>query len=231
MAGRGWIRRRARRALAFGSGLAAVAALTSAADEIAAQDYPLGVGVVQPRLDPDRPLYFYGPPSAGTDPALANPIDSVTFVAGDHFIGIGTAPPWFSPAGMKLDYDLLWMRAETLTRDWVEVEVNTMEPRPRMTPRTAWVARAAVDFHPWPDFLLRVHSVEATDAASNPLRHAPFDEADAVAGFGEQPLLPLALRGEWIQVESLDSTESDRTTGWLRWTRDGRMLVRFALLS
>ena len=191
----------------------------------------LGVGVVQPPIDPARPLYFYGAPHPGVDPRTAPPIDSVTFAAGDHFVGIATAPPWFAPEGLKLDYDLLWLRARTLTRSWIEVEVNAIDPRPRFVPETAWVARESVTFRPWTEFLLDVFSVETLDPDENPIRGAPRPDAEAVGDSSGRPLRPLAIRGDWIRVEAVEGTEADRAEGWIRWRGDGRLLVSFSMLS
>lgn len=189
------------------------------------------VGVVSPPLDPERPLYFYSAPEPSGDPGAATPFDSVTFAEGDHFVGIATAPPWFAPEGLKLDYDLLWMTAETLTRHWVEVVVNTMEPLPRMTPRTAWVSRADAQFRTWSEFLLEVYSVETIDPESNPLRDSPDGAAPGTGSTDNLPLRPLAIQGDWMRVEGADAQEVGLPTGWIRWRADGRLLVRFSLLS
>lgn len=213
----------------IGSGL--VAALIAGVSGISAQVAPASVGVVFPPIDPDRPLYFYGAPQPGDMPDTAVPIDSVTFVESDHFVDIATAPPWFVPGGLKLDYDFLWLTAETVTRDWVEVVVNTVEPRPRMIPRTAWVSRTDANFSTWTEFLLEVHSVETTDPESNPLRGVPDDSAAAVGTTDNISLRALAIQGDWMRVEEADAREVGLPTGWIRWRADGRLLVRFSLLS
>lgn len=191
----------------------------------------LGVGVVQPPIDPERPLYFYAIPRAGWGPETATPSDSVVFAADEHHVGISSAPPWFAPEGLKLDYDLLWLRARTLTRFWIEVEVNTLDPRPRFVPETAWVAREAVSFRPWSEFLLEVFSVETTGPADNPLRSGPAAEAEVVGDSSGLPLRPLALSGDWLRVEAVEGGETDRPRGWIRWRGDGVLLVSFSLLS
>lgn len=210
------------------AGMAAVAAPSSAR---AQPEGAAGVGIVQPTLDPERPLYFYPAPEPGGVPGGVQPTDSVTFAESPHFVGIATAPPWFAPEGMKLDYDLLWLRAETLTRNFIEVVVNAGEPRPRFTPRTAWVDRHAVHFRPWAEFLLDVYSVETLEPADNPLRSAPAMDAPERGPTIDLPLRPLAIQGEWMRVEGADAREVGLPTGWIRWWRDGRLLVSFSLLS
>jgi hypothetical protein len=191
----------------------------------------VGVGVVQPRIDPDRPLYFYGEPTPGGAPGGMQPMDSVTFVVGPHFIDIGYAPPWFAPETLKLDYDLLVLRAETLTRSWIEVVVNELDPRPRFIPRTVWVEREAVEFRPWSEFLLDVYSVEPLETSPNPLRSGPGDSFPIVAPTAGAQWHPIAVRGDWLQVDAVEAPEPGGPRGWIRWRRDERLLLRFSLLS
>lgn len=209
-----------------------VAALLAAAGPLHGQTgTPGGVGVVRPVLDAERPLRFFAAPAPGDAPATAEAVDSVTFATGDHAVEIATAPPWFAPEGLKLDYDLLWLRAETVTRDWIEVVVNSADPRPRFAPRTLWVAREAVHFEPWSTFLLTVFSVETLDPDTNPLRSSPSADAPAEESTATLPLRPLAIRGDWMRVEGADARELGLPRGWIRWWGDGRLLVSFSLLS
>ncbi len=212
-------------------GLRVVALLTGAAAVVLPRGLRAQVGIVQPYLDPERPLYFYPAPGPGDHPSVVTPTDSVTFAAGDHYVGIASAPPWFAPEGVKLDYDLLWLKAETLTRNFIEVEVNSLEPRPRFTPRTAWIAREAVRFRPWAELLLDVHSVEILDPVAHPLRTQPSPEAPPEGDAAGMPLRPLAIQGEWMQVEEAEGRESGLLRGWIRWWQDGRLLVSFSFLS
>lgn len=207
------------------------ALVTCAATIVLPRGLRAQVGIVHPHLDPERPLYFYPAPGPGDHPSVVAPMDSVTFQAGAHHVGIATAPPWFAPEGVKLDYDLLWLKAETLTRDYIEVEVNSLEPRPRFTPRTAWIAREAVRFRPWAELLLDVHSVEILDPVAHPLRSNPSAEASAEGDAAGIPLRPLAIQGEWMQVEEAEGRESGLLRGWIRWWQDGRLLVSFSFLS
>lgn len=186
---------------------------------------PLGAGMVKPRLAAGTTLHFYGVRDVTALPDQLMPQDSLTFGQGEHFVEIATAPPWFWPEVMKLDYNLLYLRAKTLSKSWLEVVVN------RDTGRTAWVSRHAVDFIHWPDFLLDVFAVELIDPANNPMRIKPLLHASPVALPPRAQLRPLAVQGDWLQVALLGEDGQSGQTGWIRWRKDERLLIRYSLLS
>jgi hypothetical protein len=193
---------------------------------------PLGLGLVQVHPSPDRPLYFYAlaPADVEGHPDAAAPADSLTFRQGEHHVEIATAPPWFVPEVLKLDYDVLFLRTVTLAHDWVEVVVNTSAELPRMTPRTMWVRREAVAFRPWVAFLLDVAAVEPLDLEANPVRTGPDDGA-AVLSEAWVPVRPLAVQGDWLLVSTLGLADRIPPAGWLRWRSGDRLLVAYAILS
>jgi hypothetical protein len=177
-------------------------------------DLPAGVGIAQVHPKPDGVLPFYAPPAPGEMPGDRPPIDVVRFSAGVPAVDIAEAPPWLVPDHLKMDYEIFYLRAVTLTRDWLEVIGNST------TGETVWIARADASFVPWPEFLIGVHSVEAFEGRTIEVRARPLDDSPlrrATAG----PLTALAARGEWLEVED----------GWLRWRRGDRLLLRYNPLS
>lgn len=208
-------------------GRAPVMLLDPASRATAEDDELLGVGIVRPRLLTGARLYFYNRPQHfDVLEDMETPVDSLVFGEGRHHVPIKYAPPWFLPEYMALDYDALLLRAVTVSRNWIEVVVNTSSPRPRMIPHTFWVAREQVDFSYWPEFLLHVSSIEVLDASATPLRQEPSDEA-RVLSFQSQPLLrPLAIQGYWMQVATVDNEAS---VGWLRWRDDNQLLLTYSL--
>lgn len=185
---------------------------------------PLGVGMVMPPLDPAQSLFFYGVPDLDMLPDALSPQDSVTFHEGPHSVDIATAPPWFVPATMKLDYGLLHLRAKTLTRYWIEVVVN------ERTGATRWVDRRAVRFEPWPVFLLNVVTVEVAGPQANPIRSGP-SQAAPVRAHTSALLRPLAVQGDWLRVGPSPLADEQVPTGWIRWREGGRLLITYSLLS
>ena len=185
----------------------------------------VGVGMAMPHLFDGHRLYFYGIPDFDQVPDDMTPIDSVVFAQGQQHVEITTAPPWFWPEVMKLDYDLLFLRAKTLSKNWVEVVVN------RETGRTGWIDRQAVRFVDWPQFLLDVHSIEILDPAANPIRIKPLDHASILAESPPIPLKVLAVQGSWLQILTDGVADRIAPTGWIRWRNGDELLISYSPLS
>jgi len=187
------------------------------------QEPVLGLGMASPIMELGV-LHFYGAPDMDQLPATFQALDSLTFAKGEHFTNITSAPPWFVPAHMKLDYDLLLLKMITLSRNWVEVEVNTFDGT------TRWVDRQELGIVFWPEFISTVNTVEIIDPETNPIRIKPLDHASVLADGADALLKPLAVRGEWLMVGTSELADRMPPTGWIRW-RDGvRLLVRYNLL-
>ncbi len=193
-------------------------------EAVLAVEASLGVGMVQPRLLDGQRLYFYGRPDFTQLPGMMTPLDSLVFGQGPYYVDIKSAPPWFWPEVMKLDYDLLFLRAKTLTRNWIEVVVN------RETGQTRWIDRHAVECIHWPTFLLNVVAVEVNDPEGNPVRVKPLDHASVLAD-ATLSLQSLAIQGSWLQVSTNGLADRIAPTGWIRWREGDRLLISFSLLS
>lgn len=188
-------------------------------------DDALGLGLVQPQLVAGEVLLLYGGRAAEGGPDLRIPPDTLVFVQGAHFVEVH-APPWIFPEAMKLDYDLLFFRARTLSRTWIEIVAN------RRTGETRWVRREAVRFLPWTDFLLDVAAVDVRDAATNPLRQAPDEASERLPLPAEAVLRPLAIRDQWMLVAVAEEIGGATVrVGWLRWNDGARLLIDYRLLS
>ncbi len=183
----------------------------------------IGMGMVAPRMQAG-PWHFYSKPDA--DDPLHRPaiVDSLVFANGPHHLDIASAPPWFVPAHMKLDYDLLLLRAITLSANWVEVVVNEADGR------TAWVERAQGELRLWPEFILGVNTVEILDPAANPIRLKPLEHAAILADGANALLTPVAVQGDWLQVRTHELADRMPPTGWVRWRRGDQLLVHYNLL-
>ena len=184
----------------------------------------LGVGIVSPNFSGLQAWYFYGSPQFDDLADHRSASDSVTFRKLGYQYDIATAPPWFVPEVAKMDYEMLMVRAVTLSRNWIEVVVN------RDTGQTGWVDRHAVDFTDWTTFILEVYAVEIIDPESNPLRVRPLSHAGLVTDTVQGPLQPVAIKREWVQVV-FDTGAGRQGSGWLRWRDSEGLLIRYSLLS
>ncbi|KAA3618230.1 MAG: hypothetical protein DWP94_14645, partial [Flavobacterium sp.] len=114
-----------------------------------------GMGFFTPNYYENPTLYFYGNLNLEKSLMDHSPYDSITFKRNQYNqYEIATAPPWLVPDHLKLDYDMLYFRIVSVTEEFVEVLVNTQNGQ------TSWVAKRAGNMLLWPDFLLRIHSVE-----------------------------------------------------------------------
>ncbi|HMB92043.1 MAG TPA: hypothetical protein VKP65_14405 [Rhodothermales bacterium] len=194
-----------------------------------APDPPLGVGVVVPHQSLDHPLYFFDRPH---DSAWEQhvPMDSLTFQEGPYHIVMDHVPSGFAPLLQKLDYQILFLQAKTLTSaGWIEVILN------QETGEVAWVRHRDITFSTWEDFLLGVFAVEILDPASNRLVANPGNHAADVWSLAaeRQAFRPLAIQGNWMRVAPMEDGQVDKDArrAWIRWRDEDRLLIQYALLS
>ena len=91
----------------------------------------LGLGMAAPVMETGV-FHFYAGPDMDRIPDPSQALDSLIFEKGKHYIGIASAPPWFVPAHMKLDYGLLLLKVIT-TVNSVEIfdpETNPIRIKP-----------------------------------------------------------------------------------------------------
>jgi hypothetical protein len=187
---------------------------------------PLGEGIVKPPITAGATLYLYSGQLIDEQLNQAAIKDSLTMVQGQYNVEIGTAPPWFVPEFLKLDYDIFQLRAITISKNWIEVIVN------RQTGKTAWVDRNAVTYLSWPEFFLEVFSVELISIINNPLRVKPLENASIVTNPGKNSLRPIAVKGEWMKVATMpDDPNAAPKLGWIRWRKGSQVLISWSLLS
>ncbi|MEM7186951.1 MAG: hypothetical protein AAF466_09855 [Bacteroidota bacterium] len=185
----------------------------------------MGMGYFTPSFYEERTLYFYG--NLNLEKSLMEhlPVDSITFKRNKYNqFEIATAPPWLVPDILKMDYDLLYFRIKSVFQEFVEVIVNTTNDR------TAFVSRSAGKIRYWADFLLGVNSVEFLPNSGEQVRARPFEAASTV-GTTYEFMRPLRIQNDWMQVLLVDGEFQTKAKGWIRWKRDGQLLILYNLLS
>lgn len=215
----------------FGSKLPSAAVVTEAEsinpkmddDNLEAERSEMGIGMISVLPGDGKVLNFYSKPEHFEMPNGPAALDSLTFRNGQHFVEIATAPPWFVPEYSKLDYGILQLKAMTVNRNWVEVVVN------RSSGQTAWVFLQDVEFATWPEFLLQVHSVELLRPEDFPPRIKPTDHAEPISNVDRSGFFyPISIKDDWMEVHPDHEIDGHM---WIRWRRDGKLLVKYSMLS
>lgn len=188
------------------------------------QSTEMGIGIASPKFGEIIAFYFYTP-NLEKPVDEHTPSDSVSFKKTEYGKEISFAPPWFFPQNMKMDYGILTFKVIALRREWALLEVN------KVNGKTAWVNSFDINFIPWEQFLLNVHSVESVDPIKNPPRTRPFDYSDPTQLQGEVILSPVEIRNEWVKVRIQDNGYNKIGEGWVKWRTIDQLLVRYNLLS
>lgn len=184
----------------------------------------MGLGMFKPDFFNNRKLGFYGNPNFDKTVNEHLPNDSLVFEKFEHGINISYAPPYFVPAIMKLDYEVLYLRVISIKHDFYEVLVN------EMTGQTTYIDKNSGTINFWPEFLLKMNSVEQLDPDSNPVKIKGLLHASEVIT-KYSFLRPVRVKNEWLEVELLDENFQKVDTGWIRWNACGELLIRYSLFS
>ncbi len=186
----------------------------------------MGLGMAKPDFFNKRVLYFYPEPVFEKSAAEHFPSDSIVFSHSDHHqYDISYAPPWFYPEHQKMDYEILYLKIITLSKDWVEVEVN------KETELSAWISSSDAEIILWQEFLLKVFSVENLYPETNPLRVKPLSNAGLVHMEEVSIMSPVFVKDNWIKVILYDDDLNKKGEGWIQWQSDGKLLISYSLLS
>ena len=185
----------------------------------------MGLGMFTPNFYENKVLYFYGNLTHGKSVQEHMPTDSITFKQREYGgFDIATAPPWLVPEHLKLDYDLLYFKVKSISHDFIEVIVNTTNNR------TAFVNRYSGKLHYWPEFLLGVHSIEFPEPSKHKIYVKPLDHAGTIAT-SYSFMRPVKIQNDWMYVELMDDNFNKKGNGWIRWTKNSKMLITYNLLS
>lgn len=189
------------------------------------QQNALGEGFYAPKTDKIETLYLYDIPNsrAGTQ---VRATDSITFTSrnGNYADGIGYAPDGFQPYHEKLDYGVFLLRVKKLGADYSEVFIN------ENTGETAYVNSFQGTFLTWGQFLLNCHSVEFVDTNQKTFDHPYITSAGRTAN---PPYFKVRyVQGDWMEVFLLTSNyEPTGQKAWIRWRKDGKLLILYNLFS
>ncbi|MGI9544326.1 MAG: hypothetical protein ACR2MX_13785 [Cyclobacteriaceae bacterium] len=185
----------------------------------------MGLGFFMPNFYDNPTLYFYGNPNFEKSIQEHSPTDSIVFKRLEQGgFDILYAPPWLAPDHLKLDYDMLYFRMQSIGRDFVEVTVNTQ------TQQSAYVSRYAGKIAYWPDFLLLVNSVELVSTSKQKVHVKPLSYAGEVT-ISFEFMSPVLVKDDWMRVNLMDDNFKKVGQGWVQWKKDNKLLISYSLLS
>ncbi|WP_431137226.1 hypothetical protein [Psychroserpens mesophilus] len=184
-----------------------------------------GLGMFTPNLNENDILYFYGNPYFKSSLSNRLPTDSLTFKSGKYGgYNIALAPPWLVPEHLKLDYGILYFKAISITKEFVEIEVNTL------TNQTAYVNIMSGKLMYWPEFLLDINSIEFLNSETQKVFVKPLEHA-GIVNEHYSFMRPLKVKQNWMYVELLTDNFNSVGKGWVKWIHDGKLLIHYSLLS
>ncbi|RMA58807.1 hypothetical protein [Ulvibacter antarcticus] len=192
---------------------------------IKAQNIEIGMGFFSPTTEVGEVLYLYDTPNHRKNTVAEQPIDSITFKNWYGNSEIDYAPNWFAPMHQKLDYGIFYIRVKRVGRDYHELVVN------EKTGKTAYIESEAGKFVSWPEFLIGMHSIEFISEGQKVYDNPMITSAGKVY---ERPFFrALYIVGDWIEVIIIDNEGSGEIIrrGWIHWKKDGKLLIRWSLLS
>ena len=189
------------------------------------EETQMGLGFFKPNFFEKPVIYFYGQPNLEKSIQEHTPADSiVTAQAELGGFQITNAPPWLVPEHLKMDYDILYFKVISLGRDLIEVVVN------KTNGQTGYMDRNAGEIIFWPEFFLRINSVEFIDPVNQKVLHNNVDHGSEVITKYEL-MRPILIQNEWMQVELYDDSYKVVDKGWIKWRADGKLLISYSLLS
>ena len=184
----------------------------------------MGLGMAAPNFYQNNVLYFYDNPNLEKAINDNAPTDSVVFKQTEIGFEISQAPPWFVPANLKMDYEILYLRVVSIQYDFIEVVVNETNDQ------TSFIDRNKSKILFYPEFLLSVGSIEPIHKQDNLVRIKPISHSSPVNA-EYNFLRPIRIKQEWIYVELLNNEFNPNGRGWIRWNKDGYLIIRYSLLS
>lgn len=185
----------------------------------------LGEGFFSPKTEEVETLYLYDIPNSRAG-SQERPIDSITFVKryANHVDGIGYAPEGFAPFHEKLDYGVFAIRVKRMGRDYHEIIIN------EETGKTAYVSVWQGNFMTWGEFFLNCHSVEFIDKNQKVFDNPMIKSAGRVVS--PTNFRVRYIMGDWMEVEILaDDYDTVKGKGWIRWKKDGKLLITYNLFA
>ncbi len=180
----------------------------------------IGLGMAEPAMNPNQTILLYQEPN---EEAI---LDSLIFEEGPYHLIIKEASNSINPEVNKLDYQMCYFLWKSQKNGFLEIVLD------KNTGQRAWVKSDFMTAFSWPRFLTSIHSVEPRDMTNNPVRMSPSDDAKAIEGLDSFSILQAkAVTGDWLLVNILDGNYQAISKGYIRWRKNGELILDYNLLS
>jgi hypothetical protein len=107
-------------------------------------------------------------------------------------------------------------------REFIEVEVNSK------TGQTAYLNTHNGELLFWPEFLLMASSIDFIEGKTQVPKIKPLDYAGEI-NTTYAHISPLQVEDEWIQVVLKDQNYREVGKGWIRWQKNGELMIKYGL--
>ena len=138
---------------------------------------------------------------------------------------------WLLPEQLFLNYDLFVFRVDTIIGKWMRVYTDNDKGEKYWTTKTR-----ALTYFPWPEFFrTKVSSVSKDVLINVAVRTAANEQAPTIKNIEDADCFKvLEVKGDWLHIRSdANCSDSKRPvkSGWIRWRKQQRLLISYALLS
>jgi hypothetical protein len=153
------------------------------------------------------------------------PTDSLVFTKNENGVfEMNKSPQYVNPHHLKLDFDVLYFKMVAIYQDKVELIADKNDLK------TILVDKNKGQIILWPDFLLSVNAIEFKDKNNNYLYIRPEENAEK-NNTAYDILQVKEVKGQWAKVELYDDNYNSKGQAWLRWKKEGKILISYSLFS
>jgi hypothetical protein len=184
----------------------------------------LGIGTVEIEFNAETIVKFYNSPG---DKAYSTRIEFFddASVNGWNIKDVKNVQMWLKPQSMWLDYHHFVFRCKSFNKDWLEVVVNNEDGK------SYWIRRTEQTiFKTWEEYFKSMFAVDRLPEENQKIRTRPTDAANEVKYEGRGCFQVISLKGDWIEISSIDHCPDEKATqiknGWIRWRRGEKLLIR-----
>ena len=189
--------------------------------EVGARTTELGLGFFKPNFFEHPTLYFYGPITHGKSVDQHTPQDSIALNR-DRFgdFSLVSAPPWLWPEAMNQPFGIFYFKVIGIGRDFISAEGNSS------TGQKVLLDKRQGQLYFWPEFLHSANSITFVKGKEQLPKIKPLDNAITI-GTPFMYMRVLEVKREWLLVSLEDNNRKDVAKGWIRWIKDGALLIDF----